>query len=161
MKIVFLDVDGVLNHYNKKLAHREHLKYNKKLVGFFDFNYINIRWTKKYLMQCIKHGYKIVISSSWRFCNKCMTALYRILGEDIVKNIIGTTTFDNLPKRIVYNDREYEIINYMQYVNCPSKMIIIDDDVSNKMNKFGYVIKTNSFKGFRRKHYKLWLKFLK
>lgn len=158
MKIVFLDVDGVLNHFNKT-SQKEHEKYYKKLNGYYDFNYINVRWIKKYLMRCIKHEYKIVISSSWRYHEDCLHALYGVLGLDIIEHIIALCDF-NFEKFVFYGDRESEIINYI-LENDPDKIIIIDDDISCKMNKFGSVIKTATTKGFRKKHYKLGLKFLK
>lgn len=159
MKIVFLDVDGVLNHFNKT-SQKEHEKYYKKLNGYYDFNYINVRWTKKYLKQCIKCGYVIIISSSWRNQEDCLNALYEVLGLDIVNNIKGFTKISNIEEFIFYGFREGEIIDYI-LDNNPDKVIIIDDDVSCKMNKFGSVIKTVTTKGFRKKHYKLGIKYLK
>lgn len=161
MKVVFLDIDGVLNHWSGKKSHNEHIKYNVKYGRFFDFNYINIRWTKKFLLKAIKNKYKIVISSSWRDMKEGLLAINFILGNDIEPHIIGSTgRYLNSSK--IYNGREREIIEYLENNKYISSSIILDDEVNPKrMKGISSVIKSKSRKGFRKKHYKLGLKLVK
>lgn len=161
MKVIFLDIDGVLNHWNGKKSHNEHIKYNVKYGRFFDFNYINVRWTKKFLLKAIKNDYKIIISSSWRNMKEGVLAIKFILDKNIEPHIIGSTgRFLNSSKS--FNGRELEIIEYLESNKVLSSSIILDDEVNPKrMKGISSVIKSKSRKGFRKKQYKLGLQLLK
>ena len=161
MKIIFLDIDGVLNHWSGKKSHNEHIKYNVKDGRFFDFNYINIRRTEKFLLKAIKNKYKIVISSSWRNMKEWILAIKFILGKNVEPHIIGSTgRYLNSSK--IYNGREREIIEYLENNKSISSSIVLDDEVNSKrMRGISEVIKSKSRKGFRKKHYKLGLKLLR
>lgn len=161
MKVIFLDVDGVLNHWNGKKSHNEQVKCRNKHGSFFDFNYINIRWVKKFLHKAIKNNYKIVISSSWRNLKEGVLAINTILGKNIEKNIIGTTG-KFLNSNLHLNGRELEIIEYLKDNPQITNNIVLDDEVSSqKMNGISDVIKSKTRKGFRKKHYLKGLKLLK
>lgn len=160
MKIIFLDVDGVLNHWNNKKSHNEQKKYRSKFGYHYDFNYINVRWVKKFLSKAIKNNYKIIISSSWRDSEEGIYAIKFILGKYISSNIIGRTgEFRN--SNNIFNGRELEIIDSIKSNKYLVHSIIIDDEVSfSRMKGVTDIIETNTRKGFRRKHYKLGIKYL-
>ena len=63
MKIVFLDIDGVLNH--EKFYKDFH--FNKIIKAQHRKNNIDPRSAKLVVDLCKQTGAKIVISSSWRF----------------------------------------------------------------------------------------------
>lgn len=61
MNILFLDIDGVLCAFR---SHLGHFKYGGLMEDFdpMSCNMIN--------MLCYKFNFKIVISSTWRYCEK-------------------------------------------------------------------------------------------
>ena len=81
MKYIFLDVDGVLN--NKKHYRKLHLKYG----GRFDAEKMpfNPRSLKNLRTIIDATGAQLVLSSSWRKNEKCMTVLEARLMEYGIK----------------------------------------------------------------------------
>lgn len=165
MKLIYLDVDGVMNHWCGEKSYTEQKKWHKRHNSYYDFNHINVRWTKKFLTHAVRLGYKIVISSSWRKMPLNIVALKVVLGEDISRNIVGYTG-QHRSRREHLNGREVEIsesiLEHTKYMATISNTIVIDDEVSPvRMKGIADVIKTSTRKGFRRKHYKLGLKIIK
>lgn len=157
MKIIFLDVDGVLNHWCGEKSYTEQKKWHKRHNENYDFNHINVRWCKKFLKYAIRYDYKIVISSSWRTMEGNMEALRNVLGKHISNNIVDRTGKHRCRDK-VFNGRELEILHYLDEIDyCFEHFIILDDEVRNIKN----TIKISTRKGFRRNNYKLGLKMIK
>lgn len=115
MKIIFLDIDGVLNGYNLTIHFKTQLmrKY-RKLRKYIDI--FSVQFLKVFILFLIVRlsGAKIVLTSSWkggywkvpyyRMSSRCKK-LYRLFKIFFI-DIIGITTF-------VYKDRGEQIIDYI------------------------------------------------
>ena len=126
MKIIFLDIDGVLNsmddRFSQKLETEEHLLLLKELVE--------------------KTNAKIVVSSSWRGIPSLMKTLHKKMKE-INAEIIGTTK--SLP-----GTRGVEIKDWLE--NSPElieSFVILDDD-SDMDDLFDHLVQTSTEKGLTR-----------
>lgn len=132
MKIIFLDIDGVLNHESW---------YEKRLE--FDLQYPLCEFDPKsieYLNNITDiTGAKIIISSSWRFNPDIVNILYKagITGE-----IIGCTpdlynTYGSLCR-----GKEIDVVLNKQ--PDIERYIILDDDTDIEEHQLPYFIKTNA-----------------
>lgn len=117
MNIIFLDVDGVLNSYNKLIE--LYNKTSKPHSGSnfpFDENCLN---NLKILVE--ETNAKIVITSTWRKYEKDIKILFNELKKyDLDKQVIGYTP-------ILNKKREEEIIEYLNKLNIKVNYVIIDD----------------------------------
>ena len=147
MKVIFLDIDGVLNGYNKwntlgfdisKFLHIE--KLYKKIVEPFG---VHERKVKRLAKIVKRTGAKIVMSSSWRFrymryCNH-IPARYgddeiRPFGKDLVKlhslfMKYGIEVYD-ITKRDCGGRRDKEILEWLNSHSDIESFIILDDENS-------------------------------
>lgn len=130
MKIIFLDIDGVLNGYNLFV----HLKTrmickNRKLRKYI--NIFSVQVIKIFILFIIVRlsGAKVVLTSSWRggywkvpyyrMTSRCKK-LYRLFKIFFI-DVIGITTF-------IYKDRGEQIIDYINDNNITS-YVVIDDEM--------------------------------
>ena len=135
MKIIFLDIDGVLNSS----------KYEPKTINN-QFRFIDE--TRMPLLKEIvdKTGAQIVLSSTWRDCwnkdynlcdndGKYLTNLFKKYGLTILDTTLVTPNYYQRPKEIsVYiADAKYNIENY----------VVIDDDEFDWGYHSDRVVKTN------------------
>lgn len=139
-KIIFLDIDGVLNcdktfsdNNGIRLAYNKMLEHNKNKLSLLEYyeEYLNILLLeidsdKIEYIKSIAHETEaeIVISSSWRNLR-----IYPLLEDYLIKKglpIIGCT--DKL------NDRGEEIRDYISKNNLKN-YIIIDDEVFNDFDE--------------------------
>lgn len=146
MKIIFLDIDGVLNDLNyihkiypEKCAFSK--KYNiNKAVNYdmyleylkFNFNYENLKVLKKI---CDLTDGKIVLTSSFR-CKDIMDALI-----DLNFPVVGMTKYIN-------QNRYLEILDYLENNNVDS-FVIIDDEIEYLKETMleNYLVKTSLYDG--------------
>lgn len=146
MKIIFLDIDGVLNDlnyihkiYSEKCAFSK--KYNiNKAVNYdmyleylkFNFNYENLKVLKKI---CDLTDGKIVLTSSFR-CKDIMDALI-----DLNFPVVGMTKYIN-------QNRYLEILDYLENNNVDS-FVIIDDEIEYLKETMleNYLVKTSLYDG--------------
>lgn len=153
-KILFLDIDGVLNTVDDmRVRHLLYISENKNFDRVNDdygqlFDDRCVRWLD-YIIQ--KTGCEIVISSTWRMHGlKFMINLWN--GRNLPGQIVDITPFKVDPKLIVsyddnsdtYNDfadRGYEIQEWIN-INKPYRYCIIDDD--NDMLKHQNFVRINS-----------------
>lgn len=143
MNYIFLDIDGVLN--NEKHYKKQHKKYGGRFCcENMPFNPKSIKNLRKIID---KTNSKIVLSSSWRRIEKCMTVLKARLMEYGIK-IYSVTPFIN-------GDRGKEIKKWCkENLKQNDKILIIDDnmyDIGNYYNskeivKINYEYGLNSFK---------------
>lgn len=146
MKLIFLDVDGVLNSQNYVVSEHDRLGHD---------NYI-----KEYLSQgripfdphCINNlknvlevtGALICVSSTWRLCEDQRKRLNEALGEYCYR-IIGYTKHLSTIRGIEIDN----FLNDLKQIKSPlEKYIIIDDDNDMLEEQQPYLIKTNFETGF-------------
>ena len=142
MKVIFLDVDGVLN------SHKYFAKTDVEEIGI----YTNLDKTKLGLLKKIirKTKAKIVLSSSWRLSFDDNLIPDDYLGQSLIsalKNeglaIFGKT--DDLQ-----NDRYYEIKDWLQKHANVNDFVILDDDDFNWKDLHSQWIKTSYYIGLTK-----------
>lgn len=100
MKVIFLDIDGVLNNYSTKID----LRWEPSLVEI--------------LNRIIKEtGAKVVLSSTWRRIES---------NRNIIKNDMKIDFIDVTPKR--WKERGHEIQEWLDKNPVVERFIILDDD---------------------------------
>lgn len=134
MKVIFLDIDGVLN--SERLMNRrihEGFNYDCDDETYHNIDEIEVRRLANF---CEENNIKIVLSSSWRLENLENTIeyiskhLYRHI-HPIIKYIIGVTSRLYIKKENGswdHLDRGYEIQKYIDEHPNISNYVIIDDD---------------------------------
>lgn len=146
MKIVFLDIDGVLNHekfYSDTKTNRTIRKYRK--------NNIDPRSAKLVVDLCKQTGAKIVISSSWRFDGLDeLTKRLRIAG--IKDNyVLGVCSLER-PHEFGGTNKGTVIQRYIDENNIDKYVILDDEDMLETQKP--YFIKTSRWTGFTKEDLK-------
>lgn len=133
MKIIFLDVDGVLNsEYWYKKNHRKHPE--KCIPGMA----INPRYVRN-LMKIVKRtGAKIVLSSTWRGAVRKNSNHYL---HEIFKKY-GLEIYDYTLR--LGRERGYEIQDWLDKHKNVSNIVILDDD-TDMIHLTKYLVQTYSF----------------
>ncbi len=121
-RIIFLDIDGVLNHCNTPDAPMFHPN--------------NIRPFNRIIRET---GAQVVISSSWRSAvhSRCMTILgfeTMLLTHRIRCKVIGVT-----PKCGVHSDRGWEIAAWIESNKFKGKYVCLDDDDDGILGRHYFV----------------------
>jgi hypothetical protein len=176
--IIFLDIDGVLNH--QTAYHNGHCKYVKLMVGDVEDSYSTFCPTSKALLNKLieETNAKVVISSSWRLSGEdFMQAVWK--AEGMSGEIIGITPYFNLEHRgksvgsasrgeeikwWLNNVQEYSDIfwnadmqNGIMEKSGLRNYIIIDDDsdmLYNQREHFVHVLPSpRNYSGFSQEHY--------
>ena len=121
-KLIFLDIDGVLNH-TAALSDGVELVADKiallrRLVGNTDAN--------------------IVLSSSWRvlYNMEQLTAMFAVLGFIKIPIVAATPSLDNKP-------RGYEIRQWLADKAPFADYLILDDDLDMLDSQLPYLVHTN------------------
>lgn len=176
MKVIFLDIDGVLNGYNQwtycLFAIIKFLHLNKLWYKYYDIFDCKRHYTRRLAKIVKKTGAKIVISSSWR------SGWYRPYEEkskrsktleDNIKyfnlEVIGITPKDKNGRR------GNEIAQWLSEHPEVDKFVILDDEKFNMMEYYGNELIITSYDGnvtgaakdntgLRRKHVKQAIKIL-
>lgn len=142
-KVIFLDIDGVLNSNNTFDDNDEWRKFfckfsNKSLKDKITYHMIDIDLDKVFMLRdvCNLTGAKIVISSSWR------RLWYYSLTEEKLVNlglpIVGTTPY-------IRGNRGEEIRRYLQN-NKVDNFIILDDEIFPDFYGLeNYLVKTSFY----------------
>ena len=158
-KIIFLDIDGVLNWHDTFIDnYQERLMLNKYLDESIESRtkiwMCDIEYEKVMLLKyiCDVTGAKIVVSSSWR-----LSKPYIFIEEKLIQMglpIIGTTDF-------IYNNRGDEIRDYLNNHKV-DRFIILDDEVFPDFNDLvNYLVKTDFYnKGLDEVHVEEAIKIL-
>lgn len=135
MKIIFLDIDGVLNSANDKFSQKLETKKHLNLLG---------KLVKK-------TNAKIVLSSSW----KGISSLRKVVEnkmQEINAEIIGAT-------RSLPGTRGSEIKDWMKDKDIESFVILDDDKDMDEMTETNLVL-TDSNKGLQKDDIEKALKIL-
>jgi hypothetical protein len=114
MKLIFLDVDGVLNTM-------------KSITQAQDIHHIEPSCLNNLKRIVDETDAQIVISSSWRFHADGMDVLYSKLESVGLKNrVIGSTPY-------VHGPRGREILKWLQDNNhTEAKYVVLDDDMIHR-----------------------------
>lgn len=148
MKIVFLDIDGVLNSDGWYKSGEAKKAYEKtKIVSDYHFDPNAWKWVEKLL---IETGAKIVLTSSWRNFNL----------EATLKDFTGTK-FEVLNKYIVeitprlrLRHRGKEIETFIKNTDIEiDGYVIIDDDTDFNIDQLPYFVRTDWFHGITEENY--------
>ena len=133
MKVIFLDIDGVLNsdNYMHELIDKNVREYENDIYQFIDENAVNI-----IVDLCKQYELKLVITSSWRHFNLKSTLDYFKKNENkklhtLIPYIIGITPrlyIENNFGGYEFLDRGEEIQKYLNENNDIKEYVIIDDD---------------------------------
>ncbi len=148
IKVIFLDIDGVLNSYDWRLKNREE---NDGEIKCLDEKPIEI------LSRIVKvSGAKIVLSSSWR--TKDPNDVYiKILNQKFEK--FSISILDSTGRRKNKYPRGWEIRDWIKNnrnkYNIES-FVVIDDDsqgiVNHKKTLLPYYVKTSFKDGLKEEH---------
>lgn len=145
MKVIFLDIDGVLN--SERLMDRrlsEGIEYDCDEELYHNIDEIEVERLANF---CEEYNVKIVLSSSWRCWNLEDTIedlshpRYKYI-HPIIKYIVGVTPrlYVEKPNGVLdHLDRGCEIQKYLDMHNDIEEYIIIDDDsdmLEEQMNNF-------------------------
>ena len=154
-KIIFLDIDGVLNNLGLNFA------YESKWV---EADPISVLLVSRLIKEA---GAKVVISSSWRIgCKDVEAFRYRMMNEwkerlndadlsGILDNVVDLTPSLNHAGRI----RGQEIKSWLDDHPVTS-YVILDDDSDMLPEQKPFFVQTKFIDGFRMEHYWRALKIL-
>lgn len=152
MKILFLDIDGVLNSSDNMSAQDQLYIINNSNIyldkyGVF-FDERCVRWLR-FIIE--KTDCKIVISSAWRFAGlKAMKAMWKL--RNLPGEVIDRTPFDaSESTKNRYNEdseRGLEIQEWLD-INKPENYCIVDDEID--MLSHQNFIRTDSEYGLNRR----------
>lgn len=133
MKVIFLDIDGVLNsdNYMHELIDKNIHEYENDIYQFIDENAVNI-----IVNLCKQYDLKLVITSSWRHYNLKSTLEWFNKEENkklhpLIPYIIGITPrlFEwHDDGSVDFEDRGYEIDFWIEEQKEPIEYVILDDD---------------------------------
>jgi len=152
MKVVFLDIDGVLNSQDFIIA--THLK------GILPDDKIDPEAVARLNQITDETGAIIVISSTWRLhylWKKNIEGLKKLLKEE--EGITGTI-LDVTPDHQRYRGRGGEIQDWMDHCAQPIESFIIIDDSDDMDHLLPRLIRTGFQKGLQDEHIKTAIEML-
>lgn len=135
MKVIFLDIDGVLNHeqHYKWLMETDEPTPMQRTYPYTEFNPESCRLLKEIIWET---NAKIVVSSSWRLAGEDrLKLLFKNLG---LPNIYSTTPCLNTARGI-------EIDAWLATHPEVDGYIILDDDEDMNAEQMPFFIKTNPY----------------
>lgn len=159
-KIIFLDIDGVLNTFDepeKETWEEEHT-----------FNQESLQLLKS-LVELT--GAKIVISSTWRLHGKRKDRLWYKMEEQL--NEVGLEIYDVTPPSFDFDEpvfiegygwckwsmRGHEIEKWLNNNPLVESFVILDDD-TDMVHLMPHLVQTCTIHGFQPEHYEKALKML-
>ena len=143
-KIIFLDIDGVLNCRNTFIEKKQERVFYSKFLEKNDYNLVKLAMCDIdfYKLQLLKYitletGAKIVVSSSWKNLR-----VYTLIEEELINK--GLPIIDSTP--YINNKRGAEIRKYLSE-NKVDDFIIIDDDIFDDYDEelLNHLVKTDFY----------------
>jgi len=131
VKVLFLDIDGVLNSARTAVAFRGYPhKFTPDHLGMFDTVAVNlIRGL------CAKGGVSVVVSSAWRYSH----------GWDEIGRALDLPTMDQTPS--LCGCRGDEIADWLRRHPEVTQYAIVDDDPDMLPEQSPFFVKTDGFNG--------------
>ena len=144
-RIIFLDIDGVLNC--RSSLTREHAKYKNSFILAVE----NCKVLSDFLELEENKDIKIVISSTWRYSNTpgksnsndVRYALAKYGYSNIANRIIGCTDTSFKYGPDLWSTRSDEILKWMWDNEFIGQFVILDDELCHLENLKEFVVKTN------------------
>jgi len=143
MKIIFLDIDGVLQpDVQKRFSHnldelkQKFIAQNKEFetLDKYDLGAVYYDWDQTAIallkQLCEKTGAKFVISSDWRI-NKNLQKLKLLFSIHGMEEYV----FDTLPNKWTDLHRSQEIQNHLQAHEEITRFVVIDDTYASEFNR--------------------------
>ncbi len=157
MKVIFLDIDGVLNseNYMHELIYKNINEYENGIYQFIDDISIDI-----IVQLCKTYDIKLVITSSWRY-NTVKDTIEMFSKPEYIKlhplipYIIGVTPrlFEWCEDGSVdYEDRGYEIDFWIEEQKEEIDYVILDDDTDMLESQQDHFIHINRKHGLSGKY---------
>jgi len=153
-KIIFLDIDGVLNSTEVAYQIRKDGINNNGFGGFFkeptEPTHSNVCWGQelvdnlKYIIE--KTNAKVVISSTWRVTHRWQTfpKMFALYGFPDIE-IIGATPKLNIA-------RGYEIREWLHHNKDVEKYVILDDNSDMLESQMPFFVKTDLHIGLTKEN---------
>ena len=138
MKILFLDIDGVINSYRTAHAMGQ-FPFDTTPESLILFDITAIKLIQKI---CEDGDIKIVLSSTWRIHGN-----YKQIGEDLRLPIIGDTPIK------LGASRGEEIDMYLRICPDTTQYVIVDDDSDMLPKQQKRFVKTTMADGLQFHHY--------
>jgi hypothetical protein len=135
MKIIFLDIDGVLNSTRSAIAMGGYPAPNR---NYDRFDMVAVELIRRICSKDVK----IVLSSTWRKCE----GWRKILNLPIIDKT------EDIPA--LSCQRGKEIDEWLQKHSDVEEYVIIDDDIDMLPKQFEFFVNTDSHNGFLYKDYK-------
>ena len=151
MKVIFLDIDGVLNteKYIMDLLHKNLSTQDSDWCDFFDPKCI--AKLKEIIDQT---GAKIVISSTWRFLG------LDILRKKFEERGVSGEIIDKTPLSRSMRERGYEIQAWLDNHEEVESYVILDDDVDMLPSQLKNLVVTSWKDGISNENVKQAIKIL-
>lgn len=133
IKVIFLDFDGVLNGYNRRIEFIFKIARKFHFIDFLNsiYDIFGIRTFKVFLLKiiCIFTNSKVVLSSSWR---KAYYIPYKE-NDSRGKQLIRKFKFFHIPvigktPKVSNGERAIEIKEYLEQHKNIKNFIILDDE---------------------------------
>lgn len=140
MKVLFLDIDGVLNHENhyKWLMETDEPTPLQRVYPYSEFNPVSCQILNNIIKET---GCKIVLSSSWRLDGiHRMNILFKHFGLPQIHDITPS-----LCERFGSLCRGKEIDKWLSEHPEVTKYVIVDDDSDMEEYQLPYFVKTNPY----------------
>lgn len=151
MKVIFLDVDGVLNSEYDLMIHRE----KNNITGSILYAEVEDRPLKLLKELVDKTGAKIVVSSSWRIgCER--SGKESVFGAGLYKKLenrlrdYGMDICDITP--VCKGQRGDEIREWLNAHKYVDRFVILDDDSDMCEYTETNLVKTDYSSGLQEKH---------
>ena len=139
MRIIFLDIDGVMN------SERYYKSVDRKIKGWSRFDPTAVILIKKLIEE---FDAKIVISSTWRF------GAVEMLKDELVKaGLIKYLHKDWKTPQIYPSHRGSEINMWLEKHKDIENYVIIDDDNNILKEQEERTVKTELMNGMEEEHY--------
>ena len=142
MKIIFLDMDGVINPMNEYYEHLEATK-GEFGLGADRLRYVNPRCSALLNEITDKTGAKLVLSSCWRVGRDLDELQAEFIRKGITGELIGKTPRTG-------ERRGVEIQYWLDDNPEVSQFIILDDD-SDMEHLMSHLVRTDTEEGLTRK----------